>query len=122
MHPFLQRHAEKVMGMLNGWDRIRLRSTLRWLANLKVMTSYLYAAQVLLKDFKAYAQQANRNAIKMYDKQGSVLRVETTINDEARHEGLSSEGREGQAGQVMAAPAQGNCRPAPPSADQSSGQ
>ena len=58
MHPFLQRHTEKVIGMLSGWDRIRLRGTLRWLANLRGMTSYLYAANVLLKDFKAYAQRA----------------------------------------------------------------
>jgi hypothetical protein len=58
MHPFLQRHAEKVTGMLNGWDRIRLRGTLRWVANMRGMMSYLSAASVLLKDFKAYAQQA----------------------------------------------------------------
>jgi len=58
MHPFLQRHAEKVIGMLNGLDRVRLRGTLRWLANLDGMKSYLYAANVLLKDFKAYVQQA----------------------------------------------------------------
>jgi hypothetical protein len=54
MHQFIQRHAEKVIGMLNGWDRIRLRGTLRWLANAKGMKSYLFAAQVLLKDFKKY--------------------------------------------------------------------
>jgi len=58
MHPFLQRHAEKVIGMLNGWDRIRLRGTLRWLANVRGMTSYLSAASVLLKDFKAYVQRS----------------------------------------------------------------
>jgi hypothetical protein len=129
---------------------------LRWVqrANVDGMKSYLYAAKVLLKDFKAYVQDAtdeirqatartadaagrpviylpssttrkedvdvmrflgrkvpqrggvnghflgevvtdvkerpegmrikhrlNRNSIKMYDKQSSVLRVETTIND-----------------------------------------
>src|SRR5947209_12952982 len=54
MCQFIQRHAEKVIGMLNGWDRIRLRGTFRWLANVDGMKSYLYAASVLLKDFKPY--------------------------------------------------------------------
>lgn len=54
MSGFIQRHAGKVMGMLNGWDRIRLRGTFRWLANVDGMKSYLYAANVLLKDFKQY--------------------------------------------------------------------
>jgi hypothetical protein len=54
MSRFIQRHAEKIIGMLNGWDRIRLRGTFRWLANVDGMESYLYQAGVLLKDFKAY--------------------------------------------------------------------
>ena len=54
MHPFIQRRADKVIGMLNGWDRVRLRGTFRWLANADGMKSYLYAARVLLKDFKQY--------------------------------------------------------------------
>ena len=57
MSRFIQRHAEKVIGMLNGWDRVRLRGTFRWLANTDGMKSYLYAARVLLKDFKQYVLQ-----------------------------------------------------------------
>jgi hypothetical protein len=55
MQSFIQRHASCVMGVLNGFDRVRLRGTLRWLANRDGMLSYLYAAKVLLKDFKDYA-------------------------------------------------------------------
>lgn len=55
MNSFIQRHAANVMGMLSGYDRVRLRGTLRWLANTKGMGSFLFAAQVLLKDFKDYA-------------------------------------------------------------------
>jgi hypothetical protein len=40
---FIQRHAEKIIGMLNGWDRIRLRGTFRWLANVDGMESYFEA-------------------------------------------------------------------------------
>jgi hypothetical protein len=43
------------MGVVNGFDRVRLRGTLRWLANRDGMLSYLNAAHVLLKDFKDYA-------------------------------------------------------------------
>jgi hypothetical protein len=53
----MQRHAEKVIGMLNGWDRIRLRGSSRWLAHLEGMKRYMYVANVLFKDFKAYVQQ-----------------------------------------------------------------
>ena len=55
MQSFIQRHASQVMGVLNGFDRVRLRGTLRWLANRDGMRSYLNAAHVLLKDFKDYA-------------------------------------------------------------------
>jgi hypothetical protein len=55
MSRFIQRHVEKIIGMLNGWDRLRLRGTFRWLANVDGLKNYLYTAGVLLKDFKAYA-------------------------------------------------------------------
>lgn len=55
---FIQRHAKKIIGMLNGWDRLRLRGTFRWLANVDGMESYLYQAGVPLKDFRAYALAA----------------------------------------------------------------
>jgi hypothetical protein len=55
MQSFIQRHAANVIGVLNGFDRVRLRGTLRWLANTQGMLSYLYAAKILLKEFKDYA-------------------------------------------------------------------
>jgi hypothetical protein len=55
MQSFIQRHASKVIGVLNGFDRVRVRGTLRWLANRDGMLNYLYTAKVLLKDFKDYA-------------------------------------------------------------------
>lgn len=58
MLPFVQRHAAKVMGVLSGFDRVRLRGTLRWLANTAGLKSYLFAIRKPLKEFKEYAQAA----------------------------------------------------------------
>ncbi len=55
MLSFIQRHAGKVMGALHGFDRVRLRGTLRWLANCRGLLGYLFAKKVLLKEFKEYA-------------------------------------------------------------------
>ena len=51
MHTFLHKHAANVIGVLNGFDRLVFRGTLRRLAFLEGMKSYLWAANVLLKDF-----------------------------------------------------------------------
>jgi hypothetical protein len=56
MHEFLQRHAKDVIGMLSGFDRVRLRGTLRFVATTAGMEQYLWRAHVLLKDFRDYAQ------------------------------------------------------------------
>jgi hypothetical protein len=55
MVSFIQRHRDSVLGVLNGLDRIRLRGTLRLLANVGGMSHYLWQVRVRLKDFKAYA-------------------------------------------------------------------
>lgn len=55
MRHFIERHAEQIVGVLSGWDRLRLRGTLRWLANVDGMRNYLWHAGVLLKDFKQHA-------------------------------------------------------------------
>lgn len=54
MHPFLERHAADVYGMLSGFDRLRLRGTLRRIANVGGMGSFLADHHVLLKDFGEY--------------------------------------------------------------------
>lgn len=55
-HPFLVRHAADVLGMLSGFDRLRLRGTLRRIANGQGMGSFLAQQHVLLKDFGEYVQ------------------------------------------------------------------
>ena len=55
MQSFLSRYESQVKGVLSGFDRIRFRGTLRWLANLHGMYGWLSRAGVLLKDFGEYA-------------------------------------------------------------------
>ena len=54
-HPFVQRHQADVIGVLHGWDRLRLQGTLRSLYHPPVMEYYLKKAGVLWKDFKTFA-------------------------------------------------------------------
>jgi len=51
---FIERHRSEVIGVLHGWDRLRLQGTLRSMYCLAVMEQYLRKAGVLWKDFKGY--------------------------------------------------------------------
>jgi DNA-binding XRE family transcriptional regulator len=51
MDTFLHKHAANVIGVLNGFDRLVFRGVLRRLVYIAGMKSYLWAANVLLKDF-----------------------------------------------------------------------
>lgn len=57
MKRFLRTHAGLIQGVLSGFDRLRFRGTLRWLAYTQGMKTFLDMTGVLLKDFKAYVQQ-----------------------------------------------------------------
>src|SRR5437016_578288 len=48
---FVAKHQKDVMGILHGFDRLRLRGTLRELYCPKVMEAYLSAQRLLLKHF-----------------------------------------------------------------------
>ena len=54
MNAFLQRHADRVIGVLHGFDRLRFRGTLRPLAHAGGMMEFLWSSKVLLKDFGQY--------------------------------------------------------------------
>jgi hypothetical protein len=56
MKRFLKRHADQVSGVLSGFDRLRFRGTMRWLAYADGMRSFLSCVGVLLKDFQTYVQ------------------------------------------------------------------
>jgi hypothetical protein len=74
MQGFIRRHAANVIGVLSGFDRVRLRGTLRWLSNTRGMYSFLQASGVLLKDFTRYAkgitEQIRKRAVRDAEKAG----------------------------------------------------
>jgi hypothetical protein len=57
---FLSKHANAVIGVLSGFDRLVFRGTLRMLAHRSGMAAYLWAARVLLKDFGNHAEGLTR--------------------------------------------------------------
>jgi hypothetical protein len=92
---FYSKFGQYVTGVLSGFDRIRFRATLWPLFCPEGPEVYLNHCKVLIKHFKGFAQgisdrikrsegvrirhTLNGNSLKMYDKEGSILRVETTI-------------------------------------------
>jgi hypothetical protein len=52
---FVQRHQRDVVGVLHGWDRLRLQGTLRSLYYQPVMERYLKQSGVMWKEFKSFA-------------------------------------------------------------------
>ena len=56
MKRFIQRFADKITGVLSGFDRLVFRGTLRPISYPKGMMHLLWHKQVLLKDFGRYAE------------------------------------------------------------------
>jgi hypothetical protein len=55
MQQFITKHQSQVVGMLSGWDRVRFRGTLRVLAAVPGLFTWLLEQHVLLKNFKPFA-------------------------------------------------------------------
>ncbi len=56
MHRFIKRHADKITGVLSGFDRIVFRGTLRNLSFPEGVKSALDRQGVLLKQFGTFVQ------------------------------------------------------------------
>ena len=59
---FLNKFGSHIQGCLCGFDRLRLRGTLRHLFQPTVMESYLNACRVLIKDFSRFAEGITNRA------------------------------------------------------------
>jgi hypothetical protein len=57
MKSFLHRFKERILGVLSGFDRLRLRGSLPRLASAGGMYRWLESKQLLLKDFNSMAQE-----------------------------------------------------------------
>ncbi len=60
MHEFIAKHQPQMLGVLSGFDRLVFRGTLRAIAHVDGMKRYLWANQVLLKDFGAHVEQVSQ--------------------------------------------------------------
>lgn len=56
MDHFIANHKDRITGVLNGFDRVVFRGTLRPISYVKGFKGFLWRNQVLLKDFGVYAQ------------------------------------------------------------------
>ena len=78
MNGFIQRHQDSVIGMLSGFDRLRIRGTLRLLSYARGMGQYLGLMKVLLKDFKQYAlkttDEIRQTTVQLAESAGRPLR------------------------------------------------
>jgi len=60
MHEFIAKHQDKIGGTLTGFDRLVFRGTLRSIAYEEGMKRYLWANQVLLKDFGKHVEHVSQ--------------------------------------------------------------
>lgn len=61
MKSFLQRHKDKILGVLSGFDRIRFRGSLRLLSYVGGVSQWLATAGILLKDFLPFTEQLTKH-------------------------------------------------------------
>lgn len=65
MKNFLQVYNKFVDGAISGWDRIRFRGTIRWLAHTSGINTYLNVNGILLKDFEDYANSITKKVVSL---------------------------------------------------------
>ncbi len=56
MKQFITQHEQQIIGVLNGWDRVRFRGTLRVLSCVPGLFVWLLEQQVLLKEFAGFSK------------------------------------------------------------------
>jgi len=104
LHPFVQQHQDKVMGILHALDRVRFQGVLRCLYNQELFCEYLYQLKVLWKDFKAFAcdltRRVHQSAVDLAKAAGRPYRylrstniskeqvIHELLEQDAVHEGL----------------------------------
>jgi len=89
MRQFLQHHGEQILGVLSGFDRLRLRGTLRIFASEGGVVSWLQQAGIALKDFLTWAegltQQLRRRTEQEAQRVGRPVEYLDRIVDKEAH-------------------------------------
>lgn len=57
MERFIERHRDRVIGVLSGFDRVLFRGTLRSISHLNGMCAFLHSHRILYKDFGVFAER-----------------------------------------------------------------
>jgi hypothetical protein len=55
MRKLMELYSGRIRGAISGWDRLRFRGTVRWLASVRGLGSYMSTHGILLKDFGEWA-------------------------------------------------------------------
>ena len=90
MKRFIRQYADQISGVLSGFDRMRFRGTIRWMAHTTGMQSFLNHSKVLLKDFKEYVlgvtDQIRQSTVELTENAGRrvVYLDSTRISKEER--------------------------------------
>ena len=99
---FVQKHQADVIGVLRGFDRLRLSGTFRALYHPPVMEKYIQKAGFLMKDFKqlmlrvtgqikaATQEISERTGLPLTYLSSSQVRKEEVARQIARKDGISS--------------------------------
>ena len=91
MQEFIARHQQQVAGTLSGFDRVVFRGTLRNIAYVEGMRSYLSANQVLLKEFSQHVNGVSERLKKasLVEAQKSGRPVQYLTSAQVSKEGLA---------------------------------
>jgi hypothetical protein len=75
MKELLAQYGNKLAGAISGWDRIRFRGTIRWLASVRGLATYMSTHHIRLMDFAAWAAQLTEEVRAACAKQAETLDV-----------------------------------------------
>ena len=97
MERFLQRHGGQVKGVISAWDRVCFRGTLRWLASLAGLGSFLSTHRILLKDFMNRAEELTKSVREACERSAVTLGIpceylrSSAVDKEARAREIAEE-------------------------------
>lgn len=77
MKLFMDKYKNDVFGAITGLDRIALRGTIRWLASIAGLGSYMGVRNILLKDFKTWAEDKTQQVRTACERTADSLGIET---------------------------------------------
>ena len=86
MNRFLDTYSAKLFGVISGFDRLVLKGTLRPLSYPAGMMNFLYAKEVLLKDFGPYVEEVSEQ-LKEASQQEAQRTACQCNRQEGRHRG-----------------------------------